>query len=509
MHNGVPHRSRYEFFTYAFVIRSRLMSMSCRRRRRVLSWKDDAALNWFHEGLTVTIKTCGRCPHWCVNTCTPPAVETSVPPKYGVLVGFLTTVLLTAFVAATYGFGFYLFSQIVTDMRADLGFGYQLVGVITASGQLGFLVFALVGTWLAARLGGAQICVVSVLLCSVCLALVPVTDSVVFICVLLTIAGGTAASVYVPIVDIVGKVISYEHRGKVLGLISSGTSYGVFVNSLLVPSFVQNDNWRGLWYSVGSGTLMVALVAGYVFWKQGLFRRDPDQVDRARTRAMTNGPRRGLIGSPTAIRTILVRWVLLIWAMKFLNGFASMPYQNYLSPYLREDLGFNINFASNVWAAIGVIGMLSGFAIGWFSDHTGVRFSLLLCYSCFFVSTMLLVVAPVGFLPMLSGVLFAVAFYPIYGLVPAYVSKMSKSATAIIIFGVANVTQGVGGIVGNFLAGLLKNVTGSFRWFYIVIALGTVVLGVLTLMLPREGQEEIVPAATEPDPTPRLPEPVR
>ncbi|MEU8887458.1 MFS transporter [Streptomyces sp. NPDC048442] len=413
------------------------------------------------------------------------------------IAGFATTVLLTSFVAATYGFGFYLFAQLVTDMRKDLGFDYTVVGTITAAGQLGFLVFALLGTWLSTRIGGGQVVIGSVALCGLCLVLLPVTNSIVLIAVLLTIMGGTAASVYVPLVEIVGRVIDYRHRGKVLGLVSSGTSYGVFVNSLLVPGFVQDDNWQGLWYSVGFGTLMVTAVAAFTFHRLGLFRPEkaetpgtPDDGPGAGGRTPEGDSTVKDNSARAGWRMVLVRWVVIVWIIKFLNGFACMPFQNYLSPYLREGLGFDIDFAAQVWGTIGVIGMFAGFAVGWLSDRIGVRASLVMCYSLFFTSSVLLVLAPVGFLPMVSGVLFALAFYPIYGLVPAYVSKSASGAAATVIFGVTNVTQGLGGIVGNYTAGFLKNVTGDFMWYYVVVAVVAVILGFLTLQLPREGSAE-------------------
>ncbi|MEU6131141.1 MFS transporter [Saccharopolyspora sp. NPDC047091] len=433
------------------------------------------------------------------------STHSAAPAKRSPLVGFVVTVLLTSFVAATYGFGFYLFSQIVTDMRLELGFGFTAVGTITAAGQLGFLVFALLGTWLSTRIGGGWMTLGSAVLCGLCLVLVPVTDDIVVIGVLLTILGGTAASVYVPLVEIVGRIINYEHRGKVLGLISSGTSYGVFINSMLVPSFVSDDNWRGLWYAVGSGTLMVTAVATFTFWRIGILSGTADEstVDSGGDRAES---------ARAGWKMVLVRWVVIVWIMKFLNGFASMPFQNYFSPYLREDLGFDIGFASTAWGVIGVVGMVSGFAVGWLSDKIGVRAALVLCYSCFFVAAVILVVAPVGFLPIASGVLFGLAFYPIYGLVPAYVAKTASGAAATIIFGVTNVTQGVGGIAGNYLAGALKNLTGGFMWYYVVIAVTTVVLGFLTLQLPREGSvsdtaEPARPDVPEADPAP-VPRPI-
>lgn len=403
-------------------------------------------------------------------------------PGSNALAGVLITVLLTSFVASTYGFGFYLFSQLVPDMRADLGFDITVVGTITAAGQLGFLAFAVAGAWLAPRIGGGQVVIGSVALCAVCLMLLPTTDSILLIGLLLTILGGTAASVYVPMVEIVSRAIGYAHRGKVLGLVSSGTSYGVFVNSLLVPIFVVGGDWRGVWLTVGAGTFVVTLIATVTFWKLGLFRRPAAHA------AAASGASGG--GFLAGIGAAMVPWVLIIWAITFLNGFSTLPFQNYLSPYLREELGFSVEFAAFVWGVIGFIGMFAGFVVGWMSDKTGVRLALVLTYLCVVAAATILVLAPTESLVVAAGVLFAVAFYPIFGLVPAYVAKTAEGAQATIVFGVANVTLGIGGMVGNAMFGFVASLTGTFTWIYVAIALAASLLAILSMVLPAEGGGE-------------------
>ena len=411
---------------------------------------------------------------------TPPTSTASSPWP-----SLLITVLLTGFIAATYGFGIYLFSQLVTDMRADLGFDYRAVGLITAAGQLGFLLFAMAGAWLAPRLGGGVVVIGSVALCGACLLALPTTDDILIIGALLTVLGGAAASVWVPMVEIVARSIAYRHRGKVLGLASSGTSYGVFINSLLVPMFVINGNWRGVWVAVGAGTLAMTVFAVLVFWRLGLLRREP-----------RSAPASGMPVGRTSLRTVIAPWVLIIWAMTLLNGLATLPFQNYLSPYLREELGLGVELAAWVWGAIGFIGMFAGFVVGWLADRTGVRAALLFAYTCLLLAALTLAIAPSGVLPMAAGVLFAIAFYPIFGLVPAYVAKTADGGTATVIFAVANVTLGIGGMSGNYLAGMAKNLSGTFVWTYVAVAVCAAALGVLTALLPREGAALADPLAT-------------
>jgi predicted MFS family arabinose efflux permease len=410
----------------------------------------------------------------------PTATAPHQPPA-GALAAIVITVLLTIAIAATYGFGLYLFAQLVTDMRADLGFGYDAVGIITASAQLGFLLFAVIGSWLAPRMGGGAVIAGSLALCGACLVTLPMTDSIIAVGILLTILGGTAASVYVPMVDVVARMIALPHRGKVLGLVASGTSYGVFVNSLLVPVFAGAGNWRGAWFAVGIGTLTAALATLMAFRSLGLLN---GQSKTAATAAPQTAK-----GTFATFRLLLAPWVLTIWAITFFNGFSTMPFQNYLSPYLREELGLGVDFAAWVWRVIGIVGMFAGFILGWMSDRTGVRAALLLAYACFGTSALVLAIAPFDYLPIAAGLLFATAFYPIFGLVSTYVANTAQAGTATIIFGVANVTLGIGGMSGNYLASLLKNLTDSFVWIYAAIAIAAGLLGLLAFLLPRESKD--------------------
>ncbi|PHX39185.1 hypothetical protein AO263_13550 [Pseudomonas sp. NZIPFR-PS5] len=389
-------------------------------------------------------------------------------------VNALIVLLLTGLVAATYGFGIYLFAQLVPDMRASLGFDIAYVGTITAAGQAGFLASALLAAWLTPRVGGGWVIFGSGVVCALALLLMPLAQNVVLIGLLLTILAGTAATVFVPMVDVIARAVPYKYRGMAMGLVSSGTSYGVFINSLLVPLYAPQGEWRTVWWIVG--VITVALVVGVflVFKGAQLFVREGgDGNDGA--------PGKGVL------REALQGWVYAVWSMNFLIGFSTFPFQNYLSSYLRTELHFGVEYTAQIWASIGFVGMFSGLALGALSDRIGLRGAMLMVYVCVATAAVILVVAPTGYWPLVAGVVFAVAFYPIFGLIPAYVSKMAGGAAlAVTIFGIANIMQGVGGMLGNYCAGLLASLSGSFVAVYGVIAGVAVVLAVLTACLPNE-----------------------
>ncbi len=112
---------------------------------------------------------------------------------------------------------------------------------------------------------------------------------------------------------------------------------------------------------------------------------------------------------------------------------------------------------------IGFVGMFAGLVVSWLSDRTGLRTAMLLVYGCVVTAALIFVLHPYGYWPSVAAGLFSTAFYPVFDLIPAYASKLaSSSAMAVSIFGVANVMQGSGGMLGNYGAGLLASYSGSF-----------------------------------------------
>jgi predicted MFS family arabinose efflux permease len=393
----------------------------------------------------------------------------------------LVVVLLTSLVAATYGFGIYLFAQLVPDMQASLGFGFSAVGAITAAGQLGFLLCALLAAWLTPKVGGGWLILASGTVCALALLLLPLVSNIFIIGALLTVLAGTAATVFVPMVEVISKVVAYRYRGMAMGLVSSGTSYGVFINSLLVPLYAPQGEWRTVWWLVGIIALALSALVLWVFKRAGLLSRTPSAPAQPVT---AEGGTKQL--RPVELKRELRKpWVLVVWSMNFLIGMATFPFQNYLSSYLRIELGFAVDYTAQIWATIGFVGMFSGLAVGWLSDRIGLRPAMLLVYVCVAIAALILRVQPSGYWPVLAAVLFSTAFYPIFGLIPAYVSKLASStATAVAIFAIANVMQGAGGMLGNFGAGLLATSSGSFAGIYAAIGLIAVLLMLLTFKLP-------------------------
>jgi predicted MFS family arabinose efflux permease len=395
--------------------------------------------------------------------------------------------LFTGFIASTYGFGLYLFPAMVETVRIDMPFSYAAMGSITGGVQAGFMLCALLAGVMTLRFGATALILGSVAVCALALAGLAIAPNIAIAAILLTVLGGCAAAVWVPMVDVVHALIPHRHQAKALGLVSSGTSYGVFLNSFLLTDLLEPLGWRPLWGITG-GLVATLLLIGILRLRGRMPRSDH------------GAPAIGAAPSALSrLRALPPGLSALILGMMLLNGLACIPFQTYLSPFIEREAHGSAVVAAQAWRIIGLTGMVSGFAMGALADRITVRRGLLLAYLVLAGACALLVAATNGGQDALltgAALAFGLSFYPIFGLVPAYISQTSKEGDAALLFALGNIALGMGGIIGNMLGGYLKDLTESFVPVYLIMLGAALLSAVICLLLPKQ-RSSLVSQATE------------
>lgn len=392
---------------------------------------------------------------------------------------FATLASFTAFIGVTYGFGVYLFPALAPEMMKDIEFTYRDMGFATGLAQVGFLCCALLSGLLTKRYGGFTIIRISLLTCLFSLAGIAMTDSFLVISLMLVLLGGSAAAVWTPMAELSQRFFASRHQGKSLGLMSSGTAYGVFVNSLVITIVFQTYGWRAIWL-ISCG-LVLLLCAGAFILLSKLERLKQPQTSQATTQTVTKTTVFMHIKSLPIAKTSVILILML------LNGFACIPFQTYLSSFLVDEHMFSLQNSAEAWRLIGLIGMVSGFGMGALGDWITIRWSLLITYGALALATAMLLLDQVDIFHLyVIASAFGLAFYAIFGLLPAYISHNYEGNKASIVFGFGNITLGLGGIIGNATGGLIKQETGSFSGLYSLILIVTYLSIVLCFWLRPE-----------------------
>jgi MFS family permease len=384
-------------------------------------------------------------------------------------------VVFTLFVAVTFGFGIYLFALVVTAMRANIPFDYAAMGIVTGGAQIAYLVAALLCPLLTHRFGAGKVIVGAATASGLLLLSFAGVHSVVQAGLVLAGLGAAAASMIVPTVGAISKSVPFAYRSRVNGLVSSGTAYGQVANGMLVPWLLAGHGWRSIWLVTGAISLVVTAI-GFIALRllaSNVFVRDtsPRAIDDRRS---------------STLRSIFTTRNLTVWVLFALGGLACGPWQNYVSSFLTEERGLSLQSIGQLWSIVGVTGLFSGFLAGMLADKTGVRIALIVSYIALACSA-LLIAFQAGAWPLrAAAVCFGWAFYAIYGLIPAYVSKTAEPHAATKVFAIANVFLGLGTTLGNVIGGRIPGWSGSLVGVFIAAsALGAAGV-IVTMLLPDE-----------------------
>ena len=379
--------------------------------------------------------------------------------------------LLMSFIMVTYGFGRNILPMIIPDMKNSFGFTYTAVGIVTALHQIAYLGFSYVSGKLSLRINSVSIVSGSVLISGICLVLTGIVDNFSAIGFLFVITGACAAASWVPMIDVVGKYVPEQHISKAMGFISSGTSYGVFLTGFAVPFIKRQFDWETIWIVFG-------IVAMVIFMVWLLFYCQVPANNPQRITVETN--------HSTSSSTDMNLKVFQITVLMFLTGLAFIPFQTYLIPYMREELELSLELGGRVWNIIGLLGMISGLVMGTIADRLTIRRALLISYVLILISSALLYFYPTAVTVLVSGLLFGVAYFGNFGLIPAYIRKMISKERSAAIFGITNLALGLGSAIGSYLSGICKTLTGSFSWIYMAICLICLALMLVALFLENE-----------------------
>jgi MFS family permease len=402
-----------------------------------------------------------------------PVAATARLQRTGAL-AVLLTLFFTCYLAAAYGLGLYLFPVLLPDMQAALGISYTTVGLISGAAQAGYMIAALVAGILTPKIGGGRLVFLAIAICAVTLSLLSMVHGVWALGIGLTILGATASTIWVPTVEVVSRYIPERGRATVFGIFSSAGGYGAMLNGMVVPPLLIASGWRSVWLAMGLGTLALAVVGAIVLGRLGVLTRQT---------VSTAGNKVRLRGVLTLLKS---RLVLLLLLMMFFISVAYMPFQTYLAAYLRNELGFSIPATGLLWTIFGIAAAAGGAILGFLADRIGIRRAILVTLALLMLAALLMAFYPVGWLPFVAAAAFGISYGAIYGLLPAYISRMIALPFSSMVFGFGNVMLGLGGIAGNLLGGYSKTLFGELHTLYSGVGVVTVILTLLTISLQND-----------------------
>ncbi|KGK00309.1 MFS transporter [Thalassotalea sp. ND16A] len=372
----------------------------------------------------------------------------------------------------SHGFGVFLFAALVPMMRDSIAITNWHLAAIAALTQLSYITGALLLGFIGNKICSARLVLVTGTVSTVLLfSMSQLQDPMIITAVLVLLAASAAIS-WGAIVEIVSRSTKPEQCSTKLSFASSGTAWGYGLNGLLILLVVPAFGWQSSWQ-------IAALIGMTVL---GLTWRLLAKLNRqSATQAISE---QAMIPVSKLLRTIMQeRTALFACTVCFLLGFSTMPFANWLNTYLNE-LQLPAAVGGYAWTIVGVTGMFAGFIAGWIADRTSHGMALMIIFSGLALSLMAFVYDPSQF-AALAGFGYGLMYFPVWGILAGWVRQSFSSTATMQISIICMVTSGLGGTVGNLLAGYIRDTTGSLELVYLIVTVTVSLMVLLTLIMMR------------------------
>jgi MFS family permease len=378
-------------------------------------------------------------------------------------------ILLAGFlgVMGALGFGRFAYTPILPSMKEALSLTYTQMGWLGAGNFVGYLIFALVGGYLATRIGSRQVISISLVLVGATLILTGLSESFEFALAMRTLTGAGSAGSNVPIMALASAWFASSRRGMASGVLASGSSIALLLLGPLIPYILEifpGTGWRVCWYLLGGFTLLLALLS------YSLIRNRPEEKN-----FKPFGDEESPAPSPSAFSSSLrsVYTSRSLWHLAtifFTFGFSYIIYIQFFSAYLINEAGLGAEKAGSYLMLLGILSIFCGPLWGTISDFIGRRHGLALVFLTQGASYLVfgLIKTDSGYL--LSTILFGITAWSIPSIIAAAVGDTVGPRTAAAALGFTILVFGLGQAIAPPIAGKIADLAGSFTPAFLLSA---------------------------------------
>jgi MFS family permease len=376
------------------------------------------------------------------------------------------------------GLGRFSLGMLLPSMGISLKLNYSQMGLIGTGNFVGYMLSVVLAGMIARVIGARW--TISIGLVLVGGSMVLISNAMGFLEVMsLYVATGIGSGLAnVPMMGLVSHWFLKDTRGRAAGIMLSGNGIAIVFTGLLIPwvnTTVGVEGWRIGWLVIGAISLFIAIVAAF------FLRNEPKEKG-----LMPLGEAGSIQTStkPESKKKKSDKWTMVhLGCIYALFGATYVVYATFIVTAMVNERGFGENTAGTFWAVVGGLSIFSGPLFGWLSDHLGRKIGMMVVYTLFTISYILVAAdLPNPFLYASIGV-FGLAVWSIPTIMSAAVGDYTGPVRAVKAFGFITLFFGAGQIAGPAVAGFLADLTGSFSMAFWLCASLTASAVLLTYFL--------------------------
>lgn len=385
------------------------------------------------------------------------------------------------------------YSLILPGMKDGLRLNFEQTGQIATGNFIGYLIMAIGGGALASRYGPRIVISLSGFIGGLFLILTGLAPNFWMAFGTRLVTGMGSGGMNVPMLGLLSAWFGARRRGVVSGIAVGGSSFGLILSGEYLPRLMKGEllpallpandaGWRYGWYALGAYVILVAVVTG-VF-----LRNRPEELGLQPIGVSRGSAEHAMRASTTLDWGQIYRsaelWHLAIIYMFF--GFAYIIYFTFFAAHLK-DRGLTLEEAGAMWGWLGWISVPSAVVWGWASDVIGRKYGLAIVFALLGLACLVFAMATTPDWYFLSLMLYGAGGWSIPGIMAAASGDYVPPRLAPAALGAITLIFGIGQAVAPWIAGALRDSSGSFTSsFYASAAVALAgALGALLLRRPK------------------------
>lgn len=353
-----------------------------------------------------------------------------------------TLILLIGLLGIFVGLGLarFAYTVLLEPMRNGLGLGYTEMGTIASLSFLGYVLFSPLVGILATKFGSKRVIVTSMLAVAISLYLTSLSRGFIDAGIYRFVTGAGSAGVNVGFVGLMAKWFDERRRGFALGIINSGSSWGIIFAGLTLPHVILRFGWNGGW-------VFLAIISTVTFLFTFLIKETPANfVSEVKVKSGEVHRHRGLL--------------ILAISYIFFGASYIIFVTFYTSHIVRSGLSYET--ASYLWSIVGILSIISAITWGRISDIIGRKRAISTVYFIMGFSFLMFAFSSSLEFFIISTVMAGLSMLAIPPLVQAYCGDIAGRDSASSAIGFVTLFFGIGQMLGPGFAGALADLTGSF-----------------------------------------------
>lgn len=355
-------------------------------------------------------------------------------------------------------------------IRSDLNISFAQAGTLAAAASLSYALMQIPAGYLADRYTARRMFLIGLIGTNLLALSFATLTAYQLLLVNQALSGVFRALVFAPGLLLISDQFPPTGRATAMGLYVAGGFSSNVVLGALGPVLVEPLGWRRLFLVFAAAGLAVA----GLYWRMG--NPGPPRPVESRIRL---GELPGLLRERILWSTGAVQFVRLA----VMQGFVF-----WLPTYLVADRGYPLTTAGLVAALGAVVTAPANFLGGYLSDRLGRPLAVIGVSLGALTVTLSLLPVVSGGLPLLAVVAVASIFVQLY-FGPLFAVPVAQLGTrvAALVSGFGNFWANVGGFVGAYGLGLIRDGTGSFRAGFLGLAAMCVVALLVTATIRPAG----------------------